>query len=219
MNELYEFLTGPGAWVAFTVCIGGLIVRASALFGLSRERDKVFWNHADWKWALRSIYHWLLPLGSVSLRSQPVFGIAFYVFHVCVLATPLFLLAHNTLWYEAFRVSLPSFAESTTDVLTVVCIISALVLLFRRILRPEVRIMTSAWDYFLLILSILPFATGFLAYHQIGPYEPMLVLHILFAEVLLVVIPFSKLGHVLLFFFSRAAIGVEMGSRRGARTW
>ncbi len=219
MNELYEFLTGPGAWVAFVIFIGGLILRACALLGLSRERDRVFWNHADLKWALRSISHWLVPLGSVSSRTQPLFGIAFYVFHVCLLGVPLFLLAHNTLWHEAFGVSLPSFAESTTDILTVVFMVSAVILLVRRIIRPEVRILTSAWDYLLLILTSLPFVTGFLAYHQIGPYGLMLNVHILFAEVLLIVVPFSKLGHVILFFFSRAAIGVEMGARRGARTW
>jgi hypothetical protein len=47
----------------------------------------------------------------------------------------------------------------------------------------------------------------------------MLILHILTAEVLLVIIPFSKLGHIILFFFTRAFIGFEMGARRGARTW
>jgi hypothetical protein len=42
---------------------------------------------------------------------------------------------------------------------------------------------------------------------------------------MLVVIPFSKLGHIILFFFTRAFIGSEMGARReiegrlGAHTW
>jgi nitrate reductase gamma subunit len=61
--------------------------------------------------------------------------------------------------------------------------------------------------------------TGILAYHQMGPYELMLPLHIALSETLLIVIPFSKLGHMLLFFFSRAFIGFELGARRGARSW
>ena len=89
----------------------------------------------------------------------------------------------------------------------------------RRLVRPEVRILTSVWDYTLLLLTLAPFVTGVLAYHQWGPYETILILHILFAEVLLIVIPFSKLGHIILFFFTRAFIGFEMGGRRGARTW
>lgn len=219
MNDLYDFLTGPALWAAFTVFVVGLIVRVAYLLGLSKERDRVFYNHVDLKWALRSIMHWLVPLGSVSLRTQPLFSIAYFVFHVCLLGVPLFLLAHNTLWQEAFGIWLPSLPDSLADILTVVFMVAAMGLLVRRLVRPEVRILTGAWDYFLLLLTTAPFVTGFLAYHQIGPYKLTLILHILFAEILLIVIPFSKLGHIILFFPSRAFIGFEMGTRRGTRTW
>jgi len=219
MNEIYGFLTGPALWLAFAVFIGGLILRLANLYGVSKERDRVVYNHVSMKWGVRSIVHWLIPLGSVSLRAQPVFAVVFYVFHVCLLAVPLFLRAHNILWHEAFGVSLPSLPESLADILAIVCVLAALFLLLRRIIRPEVRILTTAWDYLLLILTILPFVTGILAYHQVGPRQMTLILHILSAEILLVIIPFSKLGHIVLFFFSRAFIGFEMGQRRGARTW
>ncbi len=219
MNDLYNFLTGPAAWIAFLTFIIGLVLRVAYLYGLSKERDRVFYNHIDFKWGFRSIFHWLIPLGSVSLRNQPVFAIAFYLFHVCLLGVPIFLEAHNMLWHEAFGVSLPSLPESVADYMTIIFLAAALFLLLRRIVQPEVRILTTAWDYFLLILTSLPFVTGLLAYHQVGPYQLMLIAHILSAEVLLIVIPFSKLGHIILFFFSRAFIGFEMGQRRGARTW
>jgi nitrate reductase gamma subunit len=218
MNDFYEFLTGPGVWAAFIIFIVGLSVRLTYLYGVSKERDRVFYNHVNLKWAFRSIIHWLIPLGSVSLRAQPVFAIAFFLFHICLLGVPIFLLSHNTLWQRAFGVSLPSLPDSIADVLTVVFLLSALVLLARRIVRAEVRFLSTAWDYTLLILTSAPFVTGFLAYHQIGPYKLTLTLHILFAEILLIIIPFSKLGHIVLFFFSRASLGFEMG-RRGARTW
>lgn len=219
MYDLYAFLTGPALWVTFIVFIGGLLFRIAYLYGLSRERDTVFYNHMDAGWGFRSIFHWLIPLGSVSMRNQPVFSIVFFIFHICLFAVPLFLLAHNTLWYEAFGVSLWSMPDSVADTLTVVFLGAFLFLLLRRLIRPEVRILTSIWDYTLLVLTMLPFLTGFLAYHQAGPYKTMLVLHIVFSEILLIVIPFSKLGHVILFFFSRAFIGFEFGERRGARTW
>jgi nitrate reductase gamma subunit len=218
MNDLYDFLTGPALWAAFIIFIVGLIVRLIHLYGLSKERDRVLYNHVDVKWAFRSIIHWLIPLGSVGLRAQPVFAIAFFLFHLCLMGVPIFLLAHNTLWQEAFGISLPSLPDSIADVFTVVFVLSALVLLARRIVRAEVRFLSSAWDYFLLILTSAPFVTGFLAYHQIGPYKLTLILHVLFAEILLIIIPFSKLGHIVLFFFSRTSFGFEMG-RRGARTW
>ena len=218
MNDIYEFLTGPGVWAAFIIFIGGLVVRLVYLLALSKERDRVLYNHASFGWALRSIFHWLVPLGSVGWRTQPLFATAFFVFHLCLLGVPLFLLSHNTLWQEAFGVSLPSLPDSVADVGTVVLLVAALVLLARRIVRPEVRILSTAWDYFLLILTCAPFVTGFLAYHQVGPYKLMMILHVFLAEILLIVIPFSKLAHIVLFFFSRTSIAFEMG-RREARTW
>jgi nitrate reductase gamma subunit len=216
---MYEFLTGPALWITFVVFLGGLLIRVAYLFGLSKERDRVFYNHVDLGWALRSIGHWIIPWGSASLRQQPVFSIVLFVFHFFLLAVPLFLLAHNMLWEEAFGVSLWSMPDNWADVFTVVVILAGAFMFLRRLIRPEVRIMTSAWDYTLLILTLLPFVTGFLAYHQWGPYNTLLILHILTAEILLVIIPFSKLAHVILFFFSRAFIGFEMGTRRGARSW
>lgn len=219
LNTLYLFLAGPGLWITFIISIGGLILRLIYLFGLSRGQDRVFYNHMSISWAMKSILRWLIPLGSVSLRSQPVFSLVFFIFHVCLIGVPLFLLAHNMLWDEAFGISLWSMPDYLADVLTVIFIGCAIFLFVRRLVRPEVRILTTLWDYTLIMLTTLPFITGFLASHQWGQYDITLLLHVLFAEILLIIIPFSKLGHIILFFFARAFIGFEMGSRRGARPW
>ncbi|CAO0824182.1 Protein DVU_0532 [Desulfarculales bacterium] len=225
MYQLYEFLRGSGAWIAFVVFFLGLVVRAAYLWGLSKERDKVFYNHFDWSWTWRSIIHWLIPLGSVSFRRQPVFGLVFWIFHVCLLAVPLFLSAHNVLWDEAFGMSLPSLPDKWADYSTMAVIASVAFLFIRRLARAEVRLLSSGWDYLLLLLVLAPFLTGFLAYRQIGSYDLMLNLHIFSGELMLALVPFSKLGHIVLFFFTRAFIGSEMGARReiegrlGAKTW
>jgi nitrate reductase gamma subunit len=218
-HAIYRFLSGPALWVSMTVFIGGLALRLGYLYRLSRKKDPVIYNHASLRWGLKSILFWLVPWATVSMRSQPVFAGVVFVFHFCLLAVPLFLHAHNVLWDEAFRFSLWSMPDAWADGLTLVFLAATLFMVVRRIVRPEVRILTSAWDYTLMALTALPFLTGFLAYHQIGTYELMLPLHIGLAEILLIVIPFSKLAHMLLFFFSRAFIGFELGARRGARSW
>jgi len=219
MNSLYLFLTGPGVWISFFVFFGGFIGRLAFLYGLSLERDRVVYNHASPAWGLKSIGHWLLPWGSASMRLQPVFTAAFFLFHLTLLAVPLFFSGHNILWDEAFHWSLWSMPDGWADALTVVFLLSAAFLLARRLARPEVRILTTAGDYALLVLTTLPFLTGFMAVHHWGPYEAVMILHLLSSEILLILIPFTKLGHVALFFFTRAFIGFEMGSRRGARAW
>jgi len=217
-NIIYDFLTGPALWFTFIFFVGGLSVRIAILFRLSRKKDRVIYNHVNLGWGIRSVFHWLIPWASASMRQQPVFSLVAFIFHLSLLAVPLFLAAHNTLWEEAFGVSLWSLPDALADWMTLILIASAAFLLIRRLRRPEVRILTSPWDYALLIITTLPFLTGFLAYHQWGPYELMLVLHILLGEILLILIPITKLAHMILFFFARAFIGFEMG-RRGARSW
>ena len=218
-NSIYQFLTGPALWATFTVFLGGLTIRIVYLFRLSQKKDRVIYNHAAFSWGMKSIFMWLVPFGSASMRQQPAFTIMVFVFHATLLAVPLFLNAHNILWDEAFGVSLWSIPDGVADILTLLLLGSALFLVIRRIVRREVRILTDPWDYVLLGLTVLPFLTGFLAYHQVGPYELLLILHILCSEILLVLIPFTKLGHMVLFFFTRAFIGFEMGGRRGAKSW
>lgn len=153
------------------------------------------------------------------MRQQPVFSFMVFIFHTTLLAVPLFLDAHNILWDEAWGISLWSLPDALSDGMTVILFVSIIFLVFRRIVRSEVRILTETWDYVLLGLTTLPFATGFLAYHQVGSYELLMILHLLTAEILLILIPFTKLAHMILFFFTRAFIGFEMGGRRGARSW
>lgn len=225
MHQLYEFLSGPGVWIAFVIFAAGLLARLAFLAGLSKERDKVLYNHFNGGWAWRSILHWLVPLGSVSLRQQPLFGVVFWVFHVCLLVSPIFLTAHNMLFEEAFGWSLPALPDAVADWMTILVIASVVFMFIRRLARPEVRILSTGWDYLLLIIVLAPFLTGFLAYRQIGPYDLMLNLHLFTGELMLIVIPFSKLGHLILFFFTRAFIASEMGARReiegrlGSPTW
>jgi nitrate reductase gamma subunit len=216
---MYELLTGPFLWITFIIFLVGLVVRMVFLFRLSRKKDSVFYNHASLSWGFKSILHWILPWASASMRQQPFFTFMVFCFHLTLLTVPLFLDAHNTMWDEAFGLSLWSIPDVLADVMTLILIASAIFLIIRRIWRTEVRILTSAWDYVLMVLTTAPFVTGFFAYHQWGPYETLLIFHILSAQVLLILIPFTKLSHMILFFFTRAFIGFEMGGRRGARSW
>lgn len=226
MDYLHELLSGSALYFTFTVFIGGLLARAAFLYGLSRTKDKIFYDHFKVGWALRSIVHWMLPLGSRSLRQQPLSGAVIFLFHFCLLATPLFISAHNILWKGWAGWSLPVLPSIVADVMTVIVIGSVVFLFIRRLIKPEVRILSTLWDYILLLLTAAPFVTGILAQYQVGGmYEDMMVFHLISAHVLLLLIPFTKLSHAMLFFFTRAFIGVDMGARRdyegrlGTKVW
>ena len=216
---MYEFVTGPLAWLTFIIFFGGLIWRfVWYVRGLDWQMDRVaYTEHAAYgaKGALRSIISWLIPWGTHSWRFYSGFTVLVFVFHVTLLLTPVFLLGHNLLLKERWGFSLPTLPDSLADAMTVAMMLAALFILLRRIAFPQVRILTSAYDLLLLLIAVAPFFTGFLAYHQAGNYQFWLILHILCGEIMLVAIPWTKLSHFLLFFLSRAQIGMDFGIKRG----
>lgn len=216
---MYEFVTGPLAWISFGVFIFGMAFKAISIIRLASEKDKVVFNHLDAGWSLKSIFFWLIPFGSRSMREKPALTAVSFTFHICLLATPIFLLGHNILWNERWGFSWWSLSESVTDYMTLLFFVAIAGLIVRRVVLPEVRIVNTAYDYLLLLIAAAPFITGFLAYHQLGPYKTMLIIHILCGEIMLIAIPLTKLSHMFLFFLTRAHIGSEMGQRRGAATW
>jgi nitrate reductase gamma subunit len=216
--DLYEIVRGPLAWVALLVFFAGSIYRVVAML-IEARRDKVVYPYMSLKYGLRSLMHWLIPFGSRNMRLRPVMTVVTFVFHISLLAAPIFLLAHIILVYESWKLQWWSLPESVTDVMTVLVLLGCVFFLVRRIVAPEVQNVTFLSDYVLLALVALPFLTAFLAYHQWGPYRPMLIAHILAGEVLLVAIPFTRLSHMFFFFFTRAYMGCEFGNVRKARDW
>jgi nitrate reductase gamma subunit len=103
--------------------------------------------------------------------------------------------------------------------LTVLFMALALCFLVRRLTVPRVNAISSASDYFVWCITVVPFITGFIAYHQWFDYTTVLILHILAGELMLIAITFTKLGHMIFFFLARCFVNREYNFGRGARTW
>ena len=216
---MYELVTGPLVWLSFGIFIFGMIYKIVFLVRLTRKKDKVVFNHFSWGWSLNSVIHWLIPFGSRGMRERPAFTLITFVFHICLLVTPIFLQAHIVLWKTSWNISWWSLPDKTADYMTLLFIAAATCMILRRIAYPDVKIVTTAYDYLLLAIVIAPFITGYFASHNWFHYKTMLILHVLFGEIMLIAIPFTKLSHMLLFFLTRAHIASELGQRRGAVTW
>jgi len=219
MHEIYQFVSGPLARLAFAVFFAGSLYRWVHLFALVRRKEKFIFSIMSWKYSLRSIFHWMIPFAAVNMRKHPLLTIVTFIFHICLLAAPVFLLSHAVLWEAFWNIRLWTFPDRIADLMTLAVIGSCLFFAVRRIKEPEVRYLTFASDYALLGMVALPFVTGFLAYHQWGDYPFFMVLHILSGEILLAVIPFTRLSHMLFSPFTRAYMGSEFGNVRHARDW
>jgi nitrate reductase gamma subunit len=216
---MYEFVTGPLAWLAFLVFFIGIIVRLVLYVrGLDWKLDRVTYSvntSYGVRGALRSIIFWLIPFGTHSWRNNPVFTLLVFVMHIGLILTPLFLLGHNILMQERWGFSLWSMPDTMSDVLTIAVIVSVVLLIMRRIAFPEVRIITNAYDYLILAIAVAPFVSGLIARYAYAHSEPWLIFHVLCGELFLIAIPLTKLSHFVLFFATRAQLGMDYGIKRG----
>ncbi len=216
--DVYELVRGPFAWVALIVFVAGSLYRIIALLATGKK-EPVLYPSASFKGAVRSILHGLTPFGSTYMRRQPLLAVVTIVFHVCVIILPLFLLAHIMLWYESWQILWWSLPDLLADIMAIWVILACIYFVVRRWAVQEARKATRPSDILLPAIILLTFLTGFLAYHQWGPYRPILILHVIAGEILLVALPFSKLGHMLFFMFSRAYMGAEFGKVLKAKEW
>ncbi len=219
MNSVYQFVVGPLAWAAWTLFLGGSLVRLACMYRSARKKDPTVLEYMSFKYGMRSILHWIIPFGAVSWRKHPSMTVATFTFHILLFVVPIFLLGHVVLWDQFFGFSWPTIPEWIADILSVVVVVACLYFASRRILRPEVSFVTRPMDWIVLGIVVMPFLTGFLAYHQFFNYELMLILHIVSGEIMLASIPFTRLNHMLFGLFSRAYMGSEFGAVRHAKDW
>lgn len=233
---MYELARGPLASAAFVVFVAGLVFQAVRFHRLTDKKKQLFLPGQQpakpkkkGKKKKKSPGLWpriagrLQAMGTWLRRSllgtHPVMGVVTVVFHVLLFAVPLFLLAHNQLLVESWGLGLPSLSEPVSDFLTFVFLLCVVFFLVRRIFFRRVRAITTVYDYFVLLVTAAPFVTGFAAYHQWGDYQAMLTAHILLGELMLVLIPFTRLGHALFFFLYRFKLDGEYSFGQGSRTW
>ncbi|MFO7749005.1 MAG: hypothetical protein R6V54_02810 [Desulfobacteraceae bacterium] len=226
----YDLARGPLVWISFGIFLMGSVYRSMQILALTRIRGSgqevpdrtikdVPWVsvQADEK---KGVYQrFVMPLKFTVFGRHPVFITVTFIFHLLLFAAPLFLLAHNILLDNALGISFFSFSEQTSNTMTVVLLACILFFLLRRFFLPGVRAITYLEDYMMLLMVTLPFLTGFLAFHQIFDYQWMITLHMGTGLVMIAAAPFTKIFHMIFFFFGRFLIVSEHSMGRGSRTW
>jgi len=206
-------------WISFALFIGGSIYRMGSFLSKARK-VKVVNTYMSLKYSLRSILHWIIPFASTNMRKHPWFTAVAFLFHGCLIITPLALLAHNELWYYSWKVRLWSLPEGTADIMTLIVIAGVIIFAIRRLVTPELRFVTFASDFGILAIAAAPFVSGFLAFHQLFfDYKLMVAAHILLGELMLIAIPFTRLSHMLFFWLTRAYTGSDFGAVRHSRDY
>jgi nitrate reductase gamma subunit len=219
---MHNFIEGPLVSIAFVVFVLGLIFQFFQFFKLTKKKEWIY-PPVEVKREKKTAGKWaalcLASLNGTLWKTDPLMTIATSVFHVFLILVPVFLLGHNILLSQSWGLNLWSLPESVADILTLVVLICVAFFLGRRLFLSRVRVITSLYDYVVLLIALAPFLTGYFAYHQWFHYESVMTVHILSGEIMLMTIPFTKLGHMLFFFLYRFFIGNEYSFARGERTW
>ncbi len=194
-----EIARGPLFRISLTIFVLGLAYRfivtfLQIVFAWRRAGDR----RLPIKDIVTATFAWLVPVRLFSLR--PTFGIASIVFHIGMLLTPIFLLGHVSLlglpsWW-------PTLSPGFADTLTIATIIAIGVLIGLRVSVKASRALSRPQDLALLVILLAVVGFGFVAANpEFSPFaaRSMVLMHILTANLVLMLTPFSKIAHCVLY--------------------
>ncbi len=220
MHQFYALVSGPLVWVAGIVFLVGSVWKIASLLAETKAKDGYVLEYWSWSHALASYVHWLSPFGSTNSRRQPVMTIVTFLAHLGIVIVPLFTLGHLVMLEEGpVGLGWAALPDQVADLAAWIVVIGCAYFAWRRLSLPEVRFVTSGSDFAILAVVAAPFVTGIMAYHGWGDGLLMTSLHMLAGEIMLVAIPFTRLSHMLTFWYTRGYTASEFGAVRQVCDW
>lgn len=187
--DFYTFVNGPLIWVAFLVFTVGLLTRLAFFFSaILRDPGG---EELGWGNSLITIGRSAFPFHQAALKT-PVYAGLRYMFHICLFVVPIWLSGHIVLWSESrLEWDWGALSDAWADGMTILVMILALFFLMRRVIVPSVRSGSTVSDFVLIIVTALPFVSGYFLTHgtldSVAFFEEhMTVIHILSGEVMIV---------------------------------
>jgi len=210
IDSWIELARGPLFRISLAVLVLGLAYRIGVavtqiVFAWRRAGDQLLPTRA----VAAATLKWLLP--ARLLRTRPGYGIASFLFHVGILLVPLFLVGHVALlqgWLPGFW---PRLMPLASDILTLVAVVALGVLIVSRLGSPLSRTLSKPQDVALLVVLLALMASGFLASHpMLSPVgaRPMVLVHMLCGDLVLVLTPATKIAHCVLYPFLQLAFEI-----------
>ena len=201
MEAVLDFAGGP----LFRLCLALMILGlARSLFldlwgawqAYRRAGDKTM----PWKLVTARTLEWLVPVRRI-FNNRPLYSIFSIGFHIGLLLVPIFLFAHVSLWRQEIPIPWLTLSYNWAYGLTLSTIIFGLALIIGRLFNKSTSFLSRKQDYLWPVLLLIPFITGFVCAHmQVSPnqYQFFMLVHVLAGDLILVLIPFTKIAHCVL---------------------
>lgn len=208
MESALNLARGPLLVLAFVVFAVGMI-RQVALTAV--ELARAYRKAGDQAVPLRFIFRrslgWIVPVNALR-GSRALYTATSAVFHAGMLLVPLFLSGHVELVRRAWGLAWPALWPGAADLLTVATVAALLLLILLRLADRASRFLSGFQDWLLLALCLAAFVSGYYVAHPAGnplPFTLTYLIHLLSAELVLALMPFTKLVHAALFPLTRAS--------------
>jgi nitrate reductase gamma subunit len=174
-----------------------LIIMLINIFGSLRSSAGREFSRGE---TYRELMIWTFSLKRL-FNTAGIFSVISFTFHVGLIVVPLFLLEHIILWENGTGLRWVHLPGNAADILTLLTVITGILLLLYRAGRESGRFISSYSSYFLLIHIVFIFGSGYIASTAYNPisYTGMMIWHVLAGNLLLVLIPFTRLSHAFIY--------------------
>jgi nitrate reductase gamma subunit len=200
MEAWIKIAMGPLFWTALAFMLFGLLRQLLlALWEGARAYQRAGDKVIPTGQVLANTMKWLIPIGK--LRNRWVYSVTTLLFHVGVILVPLLLAGHVALWERALGISWPALPNPVSTTLSVVVLATVLAVVIQRASARDSRALSRFQDYALPLFIAVPFLTGLLVMHPAwNPFnrDPTLLIHVLSADLLIFMVPITKLSHMIL---------------------
>ncbi|MET0065909.1 MAG: hypothetical protein ABW076_06155 [Candidatus Thiodiazotropha sp.] len=206
-----EFIDGPLWTFSLSVFAIGVIWRIIAIVKAGVRADLSQPRGSAGSGALRAVFSRFMPERTVTRRGRLQL-VAGYMFHLGLFALLIFAKPHVDFIAERITgFDWPAMPHWAFIVAAEFAFAGIILLWLHRLLNPVTRMLSDLDDHIGTILVFVVMLTGCLALAQ--SFEPLRLLHLLLAELLLIYFPFSKLMHAFTFVLSRGYTGATMGRK------
>ncbi len=219
MEAWLDFGRGPLFRLCFALMLLGLLrILALTVIGMReayrRNPDKILaWGDLTYQTVC-----WLFPLGRL-WRKRPVYSTVSFLFHVGLILVPLFLTAHILLWKHGTGLSWPALPQTVANWLTLLVIVTAAALFLGRAVPRGARSLSRLQEFLWPLLLAVPFLTGYLCSNvTLAPetYQWLMLAHVYAGDLIMVMIPFTKIAHCVLLPLSQFVTGLSWKFPAGA---
>ncbi|OEU60370.1 MAG: hypothetical protein BBJ57_13175 [Desulfobacterales bacterium PC51MH44] len=162
--DFYSIVEGPLLWIVSLVFLAGLLIRlsfflCSIIISNNRNEEK------GQIYTISTLGRFFLPLHKASTK-KPFYTALRYIFHGCLFVVPIWLSGHIVLWTESrFEWDWTALPDTWADWMTLILLGLAAYFLVRRLILTNLRRSSSILDILLILITALPFLTGYFLTH------------------------------------------------------